>query len=630
MSLRKRLILLLGIFALYAVVAASITIYGNQWHIKNSLVRFERAIGQTMQIDRLHLLLAEQMFHLSELVEGQTGSLDLYSSSRDEFFANLQQATAFAPDARDGWDRTEIVRLAESFENESNRCLALIEAESREEASDVLATRLQEKLVPELRARLIQGKVQLSAIQNESARELDVSSSRMLVGTVAVGILAAALTIVGALLIHRWLMSPLGRLQEAARHYSEGDLAYRTSETRRDELGELGIALNNMARTVAASEQKHRTLFANLRDAVVICDGDGMIIEYHDGDARLLSVEEGQNAGRYLLDVWPEWRSVEIDWPVIIHAAIADGRRQEVIDVSLSRPGQQTNDTYVDFVVYRVDYGEQRHVAIVVRDASERNRLQRRARRAETMEAVGVMAGGLAHDVNNLLSSVMGALSTLASEQADSEQTERIQAALKTCRRAAGLTKRLLNFAHGAHGTRQVFAPGDVIETILDSLDPEFLEAIELEEDLDRSAFVQMDQDQFAQIVLNLLRNAHDAMDAGGRLWISLRTTLARNPDTAAPERPYVCLEVRDSGVGMSPDIKERVFEPFFSTKSRTGQHGRGMGMAVVYSAVSNAGGFVRIESEPSVGTTVRVCIPLVSSVEVKVQPSEVSAAPTN
>ncbi len=136
-----------------------------------------------------------------------------------------------------------------------------------------------------------------------------------------------------------------------------------------------------------------------------------------------------------------------------------------------------------------------------------------------------------------------------------------------------------------------------------------------------------MDQDQFAQILLNLLRNAEDAMPAGGKLRVSLRTIRTRNPDTSEPERPYACLEVRDSGIGMSPDVEQRVFEPFFSTKPRTDQHGRGMGMAIVHSAVTNAGGFVQIESEPTVGTTVRVFIPVVSGAEVEARSAGTSVA---
>ena len=175
-----------------------------------------------------------------------------------------------------------------------------------------------------------------------------------------------------------------------------------------------------------------------------------------------------------------------------------------------------------------------------------------------------------------------------------------------------------------------MFAPGNVADTILDSLEPEFLRDIELEKDLDSSFLIHMDQDQFAQVLLNLLRNAEDAMAAGGKLRVSLRTTRTRNPDLSEPERPYVCLEVQDSGVGMSPDVEQRVFEPFFSTKPRTDQHGRGMGMAIVHSAVINAGGFVQIESEPSAGTTVRVFIPVAESIEVEGRSSGPSVAPVD
>ena len=613
MTLRRRLFLLLAIFGTYAALAAGVTIYANHWRIEGSLTRFERTIGQTVEVDRLQLLLAEQMLYLRDIVDGHRDALTPYTSARNRFATGLHQITAFSSDLAEGADWQQVLRLAEGFEYASNECLKHLDSGSSENAANVFALQLQGKHAPELRSHLVRAMTRLDGLRNASARELTATSSRILVLTITVAILAGALVLVGALLIRRWLMRPLSMLKTATQHYQSGDLAFRTTIDRRDELGEMGEALNTMAGAVGALEQKHRTLFSNLRDAVVICDDEGRIVEYHDGDSHILSVDENEHVGRHFLEVWPEWRSAVRDWDTLIHCAVADGRRHEVASFSLSAPGSGTNGTFADFIIYRVEYGEHRYAAIVIRNATERNRLQRRVRQSETMQAVGTMAGGLAHDVNNLLSGVVATLSRLTTSVEDERQSESITAALQSCKRAAGLSKRLLNFARGAQGTLQRFAPGDVVNTVIDSMDESYFAHIAIVRDLDASLSLFMDQDQFAQIVLNLCRNARDAMASGGTLKISLCSVQSRHPDSSQSERPHVCLEVADSGTGMSPDVAQRIFEPFFSTKSGTDQHGRGMGMAVVHSAVNNAGGFIQVESKPDTGTTIRVFVPFAS-----------------
>jgi len=120
-----------------------------------------------------------------------------------------------------------------------------------------------------------------------------------------------------------------------------------------------------------------------------------------------------------------------------------------------------------------------------------------------------------------------------------------------------------------------------------------------------------MDQDQFAQIVLNLVKNARDAMSDTGTLQITLTTASARHPNKGPELRPHVLFEVQDSGVGMTPDVETRVFEPFFTTKSRAPGRGRGMGLAVVYTAVQSAGGFLKVQSKSGEGTTFQVFLPI-------------------
>jgi CheY-like chemotaxis protein len=138
-----------------------------------------------------------------------------------------------------------------------------------------------------------------------------------------------------------------------------------------------------------------------------------------------------------------------------------------------------------------------------------------------------------------------------------------------------------------------------------------------------------MDRDQFTQVVLNLLRNARDAMPEGGRLQIAVEDIVTHDPDESGADQPHAVLVIGDTGHGMSPEVQKRVFEPLFTTKSRAARRGRGLGMAVVYSAVKNANGFIRILSEPGAGTAVRVFLP-VSSEPLTVRESAASPSPVS
>ena len=186
----------------------------------------------------------------------------------------------------------------------------------------------------------------------------------------------------------------------------------------------------------------------------------------------------------------------------------------------------------------------------------------------------------------------------------------RIRTALRACRQAAGLSKRLLDFASGAHGQPQSLALPEVVELILTSLDTSLFQGIDVRTHYASHAMVRIDRDQFTQVVLNLIRNACDAMPDGGVLDIKVESLSVGNVDEGATPHPHVVLTVADTGIGMTPEAKKRVFEPFFTTKSRNARPGRGLGMATVFAAVKAARGFIETESELGAGTTFRVYLP--------------------
>ncbi len=614
MSLRRRLVLVFIAFALYAVLAASLAIYGSQWRVQLAADEFQRVSGQTTHIERLELVLTEQTLLLQSIVAGQSRASGPYAEARDKWAAGMQQLMAFASDVLSGEARSELLSATESLERTCNESLRLLDEGCTDQAATLLNDQVVAQIIPDLRRRFTDLKEALSGAQNQSARRLARDSSELLVLAAVVGGLAAVLVIAGSIFVHRWLIHPIGDLQVAARRFGGGDLAFRTKAAAHDELGELSAAMNEMAQAISLSERKQRTLFSNLRDAVVICDARGRVLECHDGDTKILGMDEAQNTGRPVLEVWPEWRPAARDWSEVIRTAAEEGRRILLHDVHLVSSASNRNGSVVDFVVYRVECAGAPCTAIVVRDTTERHRLETKLHHAQTMEAIGTMASGFAHDINNLLACVTGTLSWLAGDSHNCNHAERVQAALRACRRAAGLTKRLLHFARGVQGSPQVFVPGEIIETILNSMEPSFYADLEVTRELDQNLRVRMDQDQFAQIVLNLLRNARDAMPKGGNLRLRLESALSQHPDRQDGDQTYALLTVTDTGEGMPPEVRDRIFEPFFTTKSLTSPYGRGMGLAIVYSNIKNAGGFVQAESEAGRGTSIRVYIPAITA----------------
>jgi signal transduction histidine kinase len=242
------------------------------------------------------------------------------------------------------------------------------------------------------------------------------------------------------------------------------------------------------------------------------------------------------------------------------------------------------------------------------RNAAEKQMQQLHAQR---LEAAGLLAGGVAHDFNNLLAVIKGSCEVLLKlTDADDPRGEMLKQIEAAAGRATLLTRQLLAF-----GRRQVLEPRviDLNQTIsaLEQLcRPLVGENIELVWSLAAELpAINADPAQIEQVLINLVVNARDAMPAGGTL--VLETARASSGETRALEAgssPFVRLSVKDSGAGMSPEVRARIFEPFFTTKAPG--KGTGLGLSTVYGIVRQSGGFITVESEVARGTTFHVFLP--------------------
>jgi PAS domain S-box-containing protein len=255
-----------------------------------------------------------------------------------------------------------------------------------------------------------------------------------------------------------------------------------------------------------------------------------------------------------------------------------------------------------------------------VRDIAERRSLEEQLRRSQKLEAIGRLAGGVAHDFNNILMSIMGAadllMMQLPPDDAARDEAAEIKQAVD---RGAALTRQLLAFSRRQAARPRLFALGDVVkgmDTMLRRLiGPEIdFEIVVPQEPLQ----VVADSGQIEQCVMNLVVNARDAMPQGGRVTVRIEEVELDDESAAAflEGRPghYARLSVADTGTGIDAATQARLFEPFFTTKEQG--KGTGLGLSIVYGIVKQSGGYITVASEPGRGATFLIYLPLATEPE--------------
>ena len=264
-------------------------------------------------------------------------------------------------------------------------------------------------------------------------------------------------------------------------------------------------------------------------------------------------------------------------------------------------------------VVYD-DGGSPMYILGITRDISERKRLEEQLRQSAKMQAIGELAGGIAHEFNNMLTGILGYANMLRlTAEPGTTVHESARTIERAAERAADLTRKLLGFARRGRQRREVVNLHDVIRDVVTLLRQTISESINISCELNTDDLVITgDPGQIEQVLLNLALNARDAMTSGGDLTISTGTAdigAGQAPDPDIGPGRYAVLTVADTGTGISCGDLERIFEPFFTTKGPG--RGTGMGLAMVYGTVRNHGGFTTVESRPGEGAVFRVHLPL-------------------
>ena len=262
-------------------------------------------------------------------------------------------------------------------------------------------------------------------------------------------------------------------------------------------------------------------------------------------------------------------------------------------------------------------------------DATEQKALELKFAQSHKMEAVGKLAGGVAHDFNNVLTAIIGFSDLLLQTHRQTDPSYRdIMNIKSSANRAAGLVRQLLAFSRRQTLQAEVLELGEVLTDLSALLNRAMGERIELKILSGRDLwYVKADKTQFEQVIINLAVNARDAMPDGGCLTIRTRNVSEReslkHAGSGIAAGEYVLIEVEDAGVGMTPEVMAKIFEPFFSTKD-VGK-GTGLGLSTAYGIVKQTGGYIFADSEIGQGTTFRVYLPrhIVEHEEEIAQPRE-------
>ncbi|TXD37743.1 PAS domain S-box protein [Lujinxingia vulgaris] len=357
-----------------------------------------------------------------------------------------------------------------------------------------------------------------------------------------------------------------------------------------------------------------RAILETASDAIITCDAHGMMKLFNDAAERIFGLTQDEARGCPVITL--------IDAPALEARAtmrsIADQLsappHSERASVRLTTRARRFDGTSfpVDVGVARASIADELTFTIIVRDQTEQHHLKERVRRTERMEAFGQLAGGVAHDFNNVLTIVRSYAQMIQDKtpQGD-ERTELLSKILAATDRGARLTRQLLVFSPDTSSERSCIKLNEVVAA-LDALFQSVIEEdIDLNVDLASDLHpIDADLSQMEQIILNLVINARDAMPDGGALTVRTRNIHVGAEDRIGPERlpsgDYVVLEVEDSGEGMRQKLVDRIFEPFFTTKSS----GTGLGLSTVYGIVRGHGGIIDVDSAPSRGTRFTAFLP--------------------
>jgi PAS domain S-box-containing protein len=350
-------------------------------------------------------------------------------------------------------------------------------------------------------------------------------------------------------------------------------------------------------------------LLNKARDAIVVSDLDDRIVFWNQGAERIFGWRAAEVTGRKVREVLDAAASP--DAAELAAAADEDGEWRSEVNLRTKRGEPLVAELRVTLI--RDEQGRTKSRLSIATDVTKRRKIEEQFLRAQRLESIGMLAAGIAHDLNNVLAPILMAAPMLRERALDPADRKLIASLEASAQRGAGLVRQILGFAQGIGGEPQLMAVESILADIASVVRQTFPRSIQLSTSTASDLWaVKANPTQLHQVLLNLCVNARDAMPSGGRLSLVAENLVIDDLVAAtmdgARAGAYVVLQVSDTGSGISPEVQQRIWEPFFTTKEAT--KGSGLGLSTVLGIVNEHQGFVTLKTEPGRGTTFRVHLP--------------------
>ena len=362
----------------------------------------------------------------------------------------------------------------------------------------------------------------------------------------------------------------------------------------------------------AHTEMRLTRVFQSAPFGIATADAGGRIVTANSAFMRMFAVE-GRGVPTTVAGLVPDGEEeVGRELAKALERAVSGRTGAAPIEVSFGPQRELARRIYVNAL--GVGPRAREGAVLYAIDATEQKALELKFAQSHKMEAVGKLAGGVAHDFNNVLTAIIGFSDLLLQTHRQTDPAYRdIMNIKSSANRAAGLVRQLLAFSRRQTLQPEVLELGEILTDLAPLLNRTLSEKIELKIVSGRDLWhVKADRSQFDNVVINLAVNARDAMPAGGCLTIRTRNVSERESlkyaAAGVTAGEYVLIEVEDTGVGMTPEVMAKIFEPFFSTKE-VGK-GTGLGLSTAYGIVKQTGGYIFADSEVGKGTTFRIYLP--------------------
>ncbi len=508
-------------------------------------------------------------------------------------------------------------------------------------ADTTLTSRYLNGLMSPVKEHIYVCEKNISAIYNEVENRHNDNIKNIVVMSEHYSILLALLTLASAvilaiiLLLHRSnITKGINLLGSKIAEFASGSfkLNHKISWDRDDEFSDivknLNVFMNNLRKVyarIAENEENLRTTLNSIGDGVVVTDNNADIVQMNPVAEKLSGENQDNSYGKSVDDIMQLFCNKK---PHKLTPAILSMKTSsdfETIHLEANLVSKTGTDYLVSTSVSAIRHqdGSLLGSILVFRDITVEQKLRERVSQSDKMESIGQLAGGVAHDFNNMLGGIRGAAELLLMESPDGTQKDYLNMILETTTRAAALNRQLLTFSRKNNNKSTVFsvhkAINNAVEILKHSVDKKV--TIVVNELAEKDSIIG-DSVQLQNAILNLGINARDAINNEGTILISTKNEIVTETyieqlggDLTVGE--YIRIDVEDDGTGMDKTTRERIFEPFFTTKEV--KKGTGLGLAAVFGTVKEHHGNISVYSESGTGTAFHILLPLTEETAIEI-----------